>query len=511
MDIQVQRKNAAYIKIKADPGPMRELWEHFTFTVPGYQFMPAYKRGTWDGKIRLLNPRTGEVYSGLADKVKEWTEVSEYNFIPESTSFENAPTELDDIDFDEFGQFLVDLNLHSGGERITPYDYQLKAIYEALTNKQRLLISPTASGKSLIIYIILRWLQRHSDERIAIVVPTTALVKQMIGDFADYSQYDDSWNVKDHCHGVMSGTQKVTKHQITVTTWQSFAKFPTKSYKEYGAIIGDEAHTFTAKSLTTIMEKLVNAYYRIGTTGTLKDSKVHSMVLEGLFGRIVRVTDTRTMIDQGRASELDIKVCRLRYSKNTKSILMKDPKNAGRKKPSYESEIRFINSHEWRNNFIANLALNLDGNTIVLYKNLDHGKDIYDKIMAKAHEKRKVFLINGKTDTEDRDAVRAIVEKEKNAIIVASLGTFSTGVNIKNIHNIIFGSPTKSFIKVMQSIGRGLRKATDGIGCVFIDIVYDMSTSKWDNFTLKHGADRLKMYIAEKFDYEMQTIEVPNE
>lgn len=501
MQVKVQRLNSSFIKIDTDPGVMRELWEHFTFEVEGAKFMPAYKSGRWDGRIRLLDARTGKLYSGLYDKVQEFCKVAGYDCIPESTAYQDAPGSVDAINPDRFAEFLEGLNLHARGEKIVPRPYQLEAIYESISEKQKFLISPTASGKSMIIYCIIRWIQQLSDKRIVLIVPTTSLVSQMYTDFEDYSEFDDSWNVADNCHMVYSGKDRITKHQITITTWQSFAKFPDKYFKECFGVIGDEGHTFTAKTLTDIMEKLVNAEYRIGATGTLKDLKVHSMVIEGLFGPIRKVVSTKKLMDDGYVAGLDITVLRLKYPKADCAAM---------KKADYNTEIAFINSHSWRNSFIANLALELDGNTIVMYKNIAHGEAIYEIIKSKAHSRRKVFLVNGGTDTENRERIREITETETDAIIVASVGTFSTGVNIRNLHNLISASPTKSFIKVMQSIGRTLRKADNGARAFMIDIVDDFSTPKRDNFALKHGAERLKMYIAEQFKYKMVNVEVPD-
>ena len=495
-DVRVKKLNSTYLQVDANSGVIRELWEHFSFQVPGCHFMPSYKTGRWDGYIRLLSPKTRKIYAGLHRQIKEFCDISGYNFIPESTDWEVAPGESNHIDFDDFACFLEGLNLHAGGQKITPRSYQLEAIFHAITERGSLLISPTASGKSLIIYCVMRWIRLQSDKPIVLVVPTTSLVEQMYKDFAEYSQFDDNWDVEEHCNRVYSGKSKVTSG-ITITTWQSLVKFPKKYLQDCVGVIGDEAHTFTAKSLSGIMENCINAHYRLGTTGTLKDGVVNEMVLEGLFGPIKHVTTTKKLMDDGHVSELAIKIIRLKYPSDTCKLM---------KKADYNSEVSFINSHEWRNKYIRNLTLDLDGNTIVMFRHVDHGRHLYNLLKEKAHKKRKIFLVYGGTETDTREEIRAIVEKEENAIIVASLGTFSTGINIRNIHNIVFAAPTKSSVKVLQSIGRGLRKSTDGRGCILIDIVDDLSVGKKANYTFKHGAQRLEMYVREKFNYEMITI-----
>ena len=120
--------------------------------------------------------------------------------------------------------------------------------------------------------------------------------------------------------------------------------------------------------------------------------------------------------------------------------------------------------------------------------------------IIKIDKDRKLFYVSGETDVDTRESVREITEREKNAIIVASIGTFSTGINIRNLHNIIFASPSKSQIRVLQSIGRGLRKSDDGRVTELYDISDDLSWKTKKNYTLDHAAERIKIYSREKFD-----------
>jgi len=169
----------------------------------------------------------------------------------------------------------------------------------------------------------------------------------------------------------------------------------------------------------------------------------------------------------------------------------------------------FIVRHEKRNNFITNLALDLDGNSLVLFQYVEkHGKPLYDLIKNKAHSKRKVFYVSGETGVDVREEIRRITEGEKNAIIVASLGTFSTGINIRNLHNIIFASPSKSQIKILQSIGRGLRRSEDGRTTRLYDLADDLSWKARKNYTLTHAGERIKIYTREKFNYKIYEIDL---
>ena len=176
----------------------------------------------------------------------------------------------------------------------------------------------------------------------------------------------------------------------------------------------------------------------------------------------------------------------------------------------YNQEMDFIVKHPARNTFIKNLVLSLDGNTLVLFQYVEkHGKDLYALIKEHA-KKRHVFFVFGGTDVEIREAVRSITEQETNAIIVASYGTFSTGVNIRNLHNVIFASPSKSRIRNLQSIGRGLRKGNNKDSAVLFDITDDFRIGKFANYTLKHFIERVKIYDEEKFNYKFYNIELKN-
>ena len=488
----VSKQNESFIHIECERSVEQELSEHFCFFVPGYRFMPAYRNRMWDGKIRLFDQRKKTLYTGLYKYLKEFCETRNYKIVAdESLSVLQTP----DI------KYITDgLTLTSGGKPITPRDYQLDALEHALSHRKSLLLSPTASGKSLIIYMAIRAFLDASDRNVLLIVPTTSLVEQMYSDFADYSQTDD-WLSEDECHRIYSGREKYNiEKRVIITTWQSIYKEKLQWFQDFGMVVGDEAHNFKAKSLTAILEKCVNAELRIGTTGTLDGTQTHQLVLEGLFGPVHQVTTTKKLIDEQSLSELDINVLILKYSDEICKTLTKT---------TYQQELDFIVQYDPRNNFIANLALDQAGNTLVLFNYVEkHGKPLHSLLQTKIKENRKLFYVSGETDVDTRESVREITEKEKDAIIVASLGTFSTGINIRNLHNIIFASPSKSQIRVLQSIGRGLRKSEDGRGTKLYDIADDLHWKSKKNYTLQHAAERIKIYSKEKFTYKLYDINI---
>ena len=239
--------------------------------------------------------------------------------------------------------------------------------------------------------------------------------------------------------------------------------------------------------------------YRIGCTGTLDGTQTHRLVLEGLFGPVYQSTTTSELIENKQLADFKIKCLILKYPDN----VCKESRDW-----DYQSEMDYIVSNQKRNEFIRNLVLSLEGNTLILFQYVEkHGKGLFELIKEKAG-KRHVFFVFGGTDVEVRESIRAITEKESNAIIVASYGVYSTGVNIRNLHNVIFASPSKSKIRNLQSIGRGLRIGENKKEATLFDIVDDLRIGKHVNYTLKHFIERVKIYEDEKFLYKFYNIEL---
>ena len=472
-----------------------ELSEYFTFYAEGYKFMTTYRNKMWDGKIRLYDSRSQTIPYGLLKRVAEFCYERGYE-LEVDDSLKHVVEEKDALK-----DFIDKLSITIKGKPINPRDYQLDAFIHAAQNSRCILISPTGSGKSLIIYMLMRYfLENDVDFRALVVVPTTSLVEQMYKDFADYSSCDDTFDVEEDVHRIYSGKEKLDFDQsVVITTWQSAIRLPQSWFQQYGFVIGDEAHTFKAKSLTTIMNRLSRAYMRIGTTGTLDGAVVNQLTLEGNFGPVYKVTSTKELIDSNTLADLNVQCLVLKYPDEEKKLC---------KSFKYQEEIDYIVSHEKRNRFIVNLTCDQKGNSLVLYNLVQkHGKPLYDMFVERLKgTNRKVFFVSGAVNAEERERIREITEKEKNAIIVASVGTFSTGINIINLHNIMFASPTKSQIRVLQSIGRGLRKTEDGQGTTIYDLADDLSWKRRKNYTLNHAIQRVKIYAKEKFNHKIHEV-----
>ena len=483
-NVIIGKANEVFLKINAEPHIQYELRDHFTFEVEGAKFMPQYRKRNWNGEIHLFDLRTKRIYIGLLDKIISFCERRDYTYKFVDNEYYGAPFEINEgISKQGVKDYMGAICKHK------PRDYQVEGVYDALRHNRKLLISPTASGKSLMIYSLVRYYV-DKGEKILLVVPTTSLVEQMYKDFQDYG-----WNSESYCHRIYAGKEKTNEFPVTITTWQSVHKLDRSFFTDYGVIIGDEAHLFKSKSLVSIMTKLEHAKYRYGFTGTLDGTQTHKWVLEGLFGPTYKVTRTDDLMKEGHLSKLDIQC-----------LVLKHPPQ---KFETYQDEIEYLISHEQRNKFITNLTLDLKGNTLILYSRVEtHGAILYEKINNNKQSDRKVFFVHGGVDADERELIREITERENNAIIVASYGTFSTGINIRNLHNVIFASPSKSRVRNLQSIGRVLRKGTNKVKAILYDISDDCTYNSRKNYTLNHLIERIKIYNEENFNYEIITIQL---
>ena len=483
----ISKNNEVNIKIlDVEPSVAAELNDFFTFEVPGFKYMPAYRSKMWDGKIRLYNIVTGEIYMGLLPYIEEYLKERGVNY-----ELQDGLASKRDVARSVVQGFVRGLRPTLNGKRIEVRDYQLDAIAHAIATNRSLLISPTASGKSLIIYCLIRYYQMM-ELKTLILVPTTSLVEQMYKDFEDYG-----WSSETYCQKIYQGHDKKVTKDVVISTWQSIHRMPRAYFRQFGAVFGDEAHLFKAKSLTGIMTKLDTCKYRFGLTGTLDGTQTHRLVLEGLFGKAKYVVTTKELIDNKTLSALDIKCIVLKYPDEDIQIV---------KELDYHGELEYIVTKTERNTFLCNLVGHCSGNTLCLFQFVEkHGEPLYNLIKDK-YKDRKVFFVYGGVDTDTREQIREIVENEHGAIIVASYGTFSTGINIRNISNIVFASPSKSKIRVLQSLGRGLRLGDKSQSLKLFDISDDFTTNSRINFTLRHFHQRLNIYKEQSFNYEIDKV-----
>ena len=484
-EVHLRYINDVHVKVVAEPSIMMEISDHFTYFADNYKFHPKYRARMWDGKIRLINGLSGIVYAGLAQRIKKFCEARDYSF-----SFDEELL-YDNVSEYELKQFIESLNIP---EKYSSRDYQLKSILKCIRSNRRTLLSPTSSGKSLMIYIISQWYAQKYKVKGLIIVPTIGLVTQMESDFRDYGYTGD-------IHSSIGGlsTDNDIPAEMVITTWQSLnngkTKRPKNWYRQFGLVFGDEAHGCKATSLIQILSSLEACKYRFGTTGTLDGQALNEATIEGLFGPKFKSISTKELMDQGYVTKLKIKCIVLKYPENIAQQV---------KGKSYQEEVDFLIACDARNKFLKNLTLSLEGNKLLFFRIIDHGRILNQLISADSDH--NVFYIDGSVSGDQRESIRKAIEDEHNATLIASLGTTSTGVSINKLHHMIAASPSKSKIKVLQSIGRMLRLHDSKEEAILYDIVDDLSYKSHHNFTLKHFAERAKIYDAEKFDYEIYNV-----
>ena len=479
----VDKIDEVYLKIEADADIRRELGEYFTFEVPGFKFMPQFRNRVWDGKIRLFSYATGKIYTGLYPYIVNWCKENGVQVV-DGTKIKDTKVDISKVD-----EFIKALKIP-----MEVRDYQKEAFIHAVQKNRCLLLSPTASGKSLIVYLLTRFNQLRIKNKILIIVPTTSLVEQLYKDFKDYGYDSDKY-----VHRIYEGHSRETDKQIIISTWQSIYNQPKKWFGQFDMIVGDEAHLFKAVSLTKIMTKMTKCKYRVGLTGTLDGTKTHKLVLEGLFGNVNKVVSTTELQEKGKLAALKIFCLVLQHGKTERDFL---------KDKTYQEEMDYLVANTKRNKFIRNLVTGLQGNTLCLFQYVEkHGQTLKEMIEEKADDK-KIFYVHGGVEAEEREKIRFITEKSDNAIIVASFGTFSTGINIRNLHNIVFASPSKSRIRNLQSIGRGLRLKDNNSEATLYDIADDISYNEKENYTLAHFRERINIYNEEDFDYEIHNVDL---
>lgn len=483
--VELEFYNEVHFRINAEKYILKELSSLFTFDVPGKSFIPSVRSKYWDGTIRLLNLQNRLLYRGLITKVIAYCERENYKLKIDPLLL------LEDIKFtrEDLVEFISTLKIQ---ENKFPREYQMGALVDCISKGRSLCLSPTGSGKSLLIYILSEYYRRVKKKRVLILVPTIGLVTQMNGDFYDYSTLKEL-----DIDLIMAGRTKDVKKSIVISTWQSVYKESPEWFSQFGCVIGDESHTFTAKSLAGIMEKMPDCKYRFGLSGTFDNTIVNQMTLEGLFWKTHKVITTKELIDEGFLSNLFIRGILLTYP---------DEVVKSNSKFTYPEEIEFLIMNEKRNIFIKDLALSLENNTLILFRFKEHGKKIFECI--KQNTDRPVYYVDGDTSPEDREYVRSIMEKKNDVIAVASVGVFSTGINIKNLHNIVTTSPSKTKIKTLQSIGRGLRLHSSKDICTLYDIADFMVYKKRENYSYIHFQERILLYMNEKFTYKVSKIKL---
>lgn len=477
VDVTIVPLNQVHVKIIAQKSTLYELSEKFTFFAKDYKHSPKFKARMWDGKIRLFSLANHTLYRGLTLEVIKFCKERGYTFDCQ------VPIIQQPFSLYECEQFIKTLNLPS---RLELRDYQIETVADAVRFRQICFESATSSGKSLMIYLIYRYI----NEKTLLIVPDTGLVDQMTKDIHSYG-YDQP------IHQIFSGQSKQTNCNLTVTTWQSIWQLDPEWFDQFNVVIADEAHKYDSKCLIAIMSKLFNCENRFGFTGSLGTDKLKGITVQGLIGPKKHVISARELIDQNHAADVSVKCITFNYT-------LQDQKHVMGLK--YHDELKWIVQNERRNKFIKNLALSLKGNTLLLYQHIAHGQ-LLKEMIEQENPQLPLFYVDQKVKGEQRSEIREQIDKpNQNSLTFATYKIFSTGININNLNNLVLCSPLKAEITMIQSIGRILRKSDHKNKATIIDLSDDLSTETYTNTTLKHFFQRISIYNKQQHPYKLYNV-----
>lgn len=392
-DITLAPHSHAYCFVWTSESIERELSDELSFMVPGSQYMQKFRRG-WDGRVRLFNRTTKMVYAGLASRIMRWAEKQGYTV--------SSKLPLHVTNWSEFDtQRLLDAYPVSFEVR----DYQRAAVTHALHQQRCVVLSPTASGKSLVLYYLVR--ARMQEGPVLLIVPTITLVHQMVEDWRGYGWTD----VDTVVHQITGGVKKDTEKPVVVSTWQSIFRQPEAWFSRYQTLLGDEAHTFKAESLRSIMEKLPQCAYRIGVTGTLDDAKSNKLMVEGVFGPPHRVAKTADLQTQGHLVPIRIQGHFLQYTEHDRWMLREH-------KRRYVEEIDYLVQHPERMRWLVDFVQQLPGNVLMLYQFVEkHGIPLYHAVSRAVAGRRPVYFVSGNVDADTRETIRALLEHPEHVVL----------------------------------------------------------------------------------------------
>lgn len=509
-EIKLNFKNNSFGTYVADISVENELYEEFSFFVPGYRFMPKYKCGVWDGKIHLIDVQEKKFPVGLLPKIVEWGKENNVHVSYDGrlrTIFE----EKDDAGMDAF---FSELRFYSRKKRIFPRDDQLYAVKRALKKRRCINICPTSFGKSLSIFMQVLW-HIHYQRRCIIVVPTTDLVLQFENDIKDYCTNEEGvleeWFPK--IQRIFSGhTKDISEEtQLVITTWQSIYKLENWWINQFDCIILDEAHKGSATCIKKVFDTAESVVYRSGWTGSLDKDTINALQAEALIGEIEVITDTRTLMDKGVVANLNVVFTRLNYPEAVRK---------GFRGIEYTKEISLLENLPRRNRRIVQIANRMGTTGLILFNHIKHGEALY-ALYRELFPERNVYMVHGgkvlfnDVKHETYEELKEQIENEKDAVLICSYGKFSTGVSIKNLHWLIFAIPTKSFVRVVQSIGRALRVSETKKKATIIDLVDDLTiregkrkTSLRLNHAFRHFKERFSIISKQKLEYQMKTLDL---
>ena len=477
-----------------------QLKSSFTKKIEGWRYHPLVKRGVWSGEISFVSGN--KIPAGLWSEVKDT--MSLFNYKVEIDGIETLfDSEITREDFDAWvTDFFKDSDKY-------PRDYQIDTAYKILKFRRCIAELATSAGKSLIVFMVLAFLlEKKMVKKVLLIVPNVSLVIQASEDFGEYNH---EGRLKMTIQQIYAGVKIKKDSNIVVGTYQSLVKRKAPYFADFDIVIVDETHKVQAASIRTILEKLWHASYRFGVSGTIpKPGTINRLSLMANTGPLITNISASYLQSRGFISECEVKIIQMDYvndeQKRAFHFLSRTPED---RKKLFVLEQQYIVENEKRLRFVASVINASSNNSLVLFHHIDHGKRLYRELLEL--RRGNVFYVDGGTPALERDLYKGRMELGTGKILVASFGTFSTGINITNLHNVFLTESFKSEVIIRQSIGRGLRKHEFKDKLVIIDFVDDMRLKvgggrTWENYLFKHARARLEIYQEQNFPYTIKKI-----
>ena len=489
--------NKQFLRVdEASEMEVEQLNITFNRRIESWRFHPLVKKGLWDGYISYIKDDKW-IPAGLWREVMTMCKQYKYELKLNGVT-RLFDTSIKAADFEAWALDFFD------GSEIQPRDYQIEAAYNILKFRNCLSELATSAGKTLISFMAVAYLlEKQKAGRILFIVPNVSLVVQASEDFMDYN-WRNQVNIK--VQQIYSGQKIRPGRNVVIGTYQSLVKKDKEYFEQFDAVIVDETHKAKSQSIKTILQKCTGANYKFGLSGTIpKANTLDRLTLMAYTGPVITEVSANFLQNEGHIAGCKVKVIKMDYAAEaTKNAFREMSQNRYESKDVYKFESNYVIQSPGRLAFICNIISRVKGNSLVLFHRIEHGKKIYEKLRQESD--KNVYYVDGNTDKDIREEYKKKMEAGAEVVIVASYGTFSTGISINKIHNIFFTESFKSEVIIRQSIGRGLRKHKSKTAVNIIDFVDDLSSPDWDNYLIRHSKARQKIYREQKFPFEVKNV-----
>lgn len=467
-----------------EPSIRQKLIRSVSYTLPYAKYTPAGRMGRWDGKVNFMQ-LGGSTYLHMLDKLLPILEQYGIDIELDDQRI-NHNFEFEPIDKNIFDYVSFPVGHHMEGKTITLHDHQVNAVNACLENPHGLILASTSSGKTLITAAISKTVEKYG--RSIIIVPSTDLVQQTYNDYEMVGL--DA--------GVFFGDKKEFGHQHTITTWQSLnslwkqtkkgeIKLTEQDVEDFingvVCVVVDEAHTSAADALQAVLGQVMrNVPLRWGLTGTIPKDEIAAAKIKCNVGEVIYTITAKELQEKNILSTCNVNCIKLKSSL---------------KFATYQDELKYLVSDRERMAYVAMLISNIaeSGNTLVLVDRLEAGELLCEFLGIPKDE-----FVRGKTKKKDREASYGEIRWADNRILIATYGVASTGISISRLYNVVMIEPGKSFVRTIQSIGRGLRRAEDKDHVE----IYDICGS--NKYSAKHMRERIQYYKEAQYPYEETVI-----